>query len=114
MPDVVGGIAALTFLVLLIFCIGDVITTDEVIVRPLLETIWLLFVAILSDGGSFGEDRDGPASRTEAHRTLKAAASIRDAALREGRGASIRSSSTSTWTVNTEKSRLAIGCVKSS
>ncbi len=52
MPDIVGGIVGIGFLVLWIYCIYDVITTDDAIVRHLPKLVWLLLVIVLSDIGS--------------------------------------------------------------
>jgi hypothetical protein len=46
------GIVALALLVLWIFCILDVISTEEVLVRNLPKMLWLLIVIILPDIGS--------------------------------------------------------------
>jgi hypothetical protein len=52
MPDIVAGIVAIGFLVLWIYCIYDVITTDDAIIRHLPKVLWLLIVFILPDIGS--------------------------------------------------------------
>jgi hypothetical protein len=52
MPDIVGGIVAIGFLILWIYCIYDVITTDEAIVRHLPKMVWILIVVLLPDVGS--------------------------------------------------------------
>jgi hypothetical protein len=52
MPDIVAGIVGIGFLVLWLYCIYDVITTDEAIVRHLPKMVWLLIVIILPDVGS--------------------------------------------------------------
>ncbi len=46
------GIVALGLLVLWIFCILDVISTEEVLIRNLPKLFWLLIVIILPDVGS--------------------------------------------------------------
>ena len=46
------GVVALALLVLWIFCILDVISTEEVLCRNLPKYLWLLIVIILSDIGS--------------------------------------------------------------
>jgi hypothetical protein len=52
MPDIVGGVVAIGFLILWIYCIYDVITTDEAIIRHLPKVVWLIIVILLSDIGS--------------------------------------------------------------
>jgi hypothetical protein len=52
MPDIVGGVVGIGFLVLWIYCIYDVITTDEAIIRHLPKVVWLIIVILLSDIGS--------------------------------------------------------------
>ena len=52
MPDIVAGLVGMGFLVLWIFCIFDVITTDQAIVRHLPKLVWLLVVLLLADIGS--------------------------------------------------------------
>jgi len=52
MPDIVGGLVGIGFLVLWFYCIYDVITTDDAIVRHLPKIVWLLIVIVLSDVGS--------------------------------------------------------------
>ena len=52
MPDIVGGIVGIGFLVLWIYCIYNVITTDEAIIRHLPKLVWLLIVVVLPDIGS--------------------------------------------------------------
>jgi hypothetical protein len=52
MPDLVGGLIAVGFLVLWIYAIYDVITTDDVIIRHLPKMVWLIIVLILPDIGS--------------------------------------------------------------
>jgi len=52
MADILGAIVGVGFLVLWIYCIYDVITTDEVLVQHLPKLVWLLIVVLLSDLGS--------------------------------------------------------------
>jgi hypothetical protein len=52
MPDIVAGLVGIGFLVLWLYCIYDVITTDEAIIRHLPKVVWLLIVILLSDLGS--------------------------------------------------------------
>jgi hypothetical protein len=52
MPDIVGGIVGIGFLVLWLYCIYDVITTDDAIIRHLPKVVWLLIVIVLADIGS--------------------------------------------------------------
>jgi len=52
MPDIVGGVVAIGFLILWIYCIYDVITTDDAIIRHLPKIVWLLIVVVLADIGS--------------------------------------------------------------
>jgi uncharacterized integral membrane protein len=52
MADIVGAIVGVGFLILWIYCIYDVITTDEVLVQHLPKLVWLLIVVLLSDLGS--------------------------------------------------------------
>jgi len=52
MPDIIGGVVGIGFLVLWIYCIYDVITTDDAIIRHLPKIVWLLIVILLSDIGS--------------------------------------------------------------
>jgi hypothetical protein len=52
MPDIVAGLVGIGFLVLWLYCIYDVITTDEAIIRHLPKVVWLLIVIFLSDLGS--------------------------------------------------------------
>jgi len=51
-PDIIGAIVGVGFLILWIYCIYDVITTDEVLVQHLPKLVWLLIVVLLSDLGS--------------------------------------------------------------
>ena len=52
MPDVIGGAVAIGFVILWIYCIYDVVTTDEAIVRHLPKLVWLMIVILLPDVGS--------------------------------------------------------------
>jgi len=52
MPDIVAGIVGIGFLVLWFYCLYDVITTDEAIVRHLPKVVWFLVVLVLADIGS--------------------------------------------------------------
>jgi hypothetical protein len=52
MPDIVGGVVGIGFLILWIYCIYDVITTDEAIIRHLPKVVWPIIVILLSDIGS--------------------------------------------------------------
>src|SRR5579864_8051595 len=52
MPDVIAGAVAIGFVVLWIYCIYDVVTTDDVIVRHLPKLVWLMIVILLPDVGS--------------------------------------------------------------
>jgi hypothetical protein len=51
-PELVGGIVAIGFVVLWIYCIYDVITTDDAIVRHLPKLLWLVIVVLIPDIGS--------------------------------------------------------------
>src|SRR5579872_6882760 len=52
MPDIVGAVVAIGFLILWIYCIYDVITTDDAIIRHLPKVVWLIVVILLADIGS--------------------------------------------------------------
>jgi phospholipase D-like protein len=52
MPDIVGAVVGIGFLILWIYCIYDVITTDAAIIRHLPKMVWLILVIILGDIGS--------------------------------------------------------------
>ena len=52
MPDVIAGVVAIGFVILWIYCIYDVVTTDDVIVRHLPKLVWLMIVILLPDVGS--------------------------------------------------------------
>ena len=52
MADIVGALVGVGFLVLWIYCIYDVITTDEALAQHLPKLVWLLIVVLLSDVGS--------------------------------------------------------------
>jgi len=51
-PDIVGAVVGIGFLVLWIYCIYDVITTDDAIIRHLPKVVWLILVFVLADIGS--------------------------------------------------------------
>jgi hypothetical protein len=52
MPEIVAGIVAIGFVVLWIYCIFDVVTTDEAMVRHLPKLVWLIIVVVLPELGS--------------------------------------------------------------
>jgi hypothetical protein len=52
MPDIVAGVVGIGFLILWLYCLYDVITTDDAIIRHLPKVVWLLIVLLLSDIGS--------------------------------------------------------------
>ncbi|MGD0880132.1 MAG: PLDc N-terminal domain-containing protein [Acidimicrobiales bacterium] len=52
MPDIIGALVGVGFLILWIYCIYDVITTDDVLVQHLPKLVWLVLVVLLSDLGS--------------------------------------------------------------
>jgi len=52
MADILGALVGAGFLILWIYCIYDVITTDESLVQHLPKLVWLLIVVLLSDLGS--------------------------------------------------------------
>jgi len=52
MPDIIGALVGVGFLILWIYCIYDVITTDDALVQHLPKLVWLLIVVLLSDLGS--------------------------------------------------------------
>ena len=52
MPELVAGIVAIGFVVLWIYCIFDVITTDDAIVQHLPKLVWLMIVILIPDIGS--------------------------------------------------------------
>jgi hypothetical protein len=52
MADLIGAVVAVGFLVLWIYCIYDVITTDDAIIQHLPKVVWILIVVLLSDLGS--------------------------------------------------------------
>lgn len=52
MPDIVGAVVGIGLLVLWIYCLYDVITTDAAIVRNLPKVVWLVVVLLLADIGS--------------------------------------------------------------
>ena len=52
MPDLIAGVAGIGLLILWIYCIYDVVTTDDVIVRHLPKLVWLMIVILLPEVGS--------------------------------------------------------------
>ena len=52
MPDIIGAAVGVGFLVLWIYCIYDVVTTDDAIIQHLPKVAWTLIVVLLSDLGS--------------------------------------------------------------
>jgi uncharacterized integral membrane protein len=52
MGDIIGAVVGVGLLVLWIYCIYDVITTDHALVQHLPKLVWLLIVVLLSDLGS--------------------------------------------------------------
>lgn len=52
MPDIVGAVVGVGFLVLWIYCIYDVITTDQSLVQHLPKAVWIIIVVLLPDLGS--------------------------------------------------------------
>jgi hypothetical protein len=52
MPDIIGAVVAVGFLALWIYCIYDVITTDDAIIQHLPKAVWIVIVVLLSDLGS--------------------------------------------------------------
>jgi hypothetical protein len=52
MPDIVAGLVGAGFLILWVYCIYDVITTDDVIIRHLPKVLWLIIVLLIPDIGS--------------------------------------------------------------
>ena len=52
MPDIIGGIIGIGLLILWFYCLYDVITTDEAIIRHLPKVVWFLVVLLLADIGS--------------------------------------------------------------
>ena len=53
MPDIVAGLIGIGLLVLWVYCIFDVITTAEAIVRHLPKWVWFVVVLLLGAIGSF-------------------------------------------------------------
>jgi hypothetical protein len=51
-PEIVAGVVAIGFVVLWIYCIFDVVTTHEAIVRHLPKLVWLIIVILLPEVGS--------------------------------------------------------------
>ncbi len=52
MPDIIGAVVGVGFLALWIYCIYDVITTDDAIIQHLPKAVWIIIVVLLSDLGS--------------------------------------------------------------
>jgi hypothetical protein len=52
MPDIVGAVIGVGFLVLWIYCIYDVITTSDSLVQHLPKAVWIIIVVLLPDLGS--------------------------------------------------------------
>jgi Phospholipase_D-nuclease N-terminal len=52
MPDIIGALVGVGFLILWIYCIYDVITTGDELIQHLPKLVWLLIVVILPDLGS--------------------------------------------------------------
>lgn len=52
MPDIIGAAIGVGFLILWIYCIYDVVTTDEVIMQHLPKLVWLLIVVLIPELGS--------------------------------------------------------------
>ena len=52
MPDIIGAVVAVGFLVLWLYCIYDVVTTDHAIMQHLPKAVWILIVVLLPDLGS--------------------------------------------------------------
>jgi hypothetical protein len=52
MPDIIGAVVGVGFLVLWLYCIYDVITTDDAIIQHLPKVVWIIIVVVLSDLGS--------------------------------------------------------------
>lgn len=74
MPDIVAGLVGVGVLVLWIYCLIDVITTDEAIVQHLPKLLWVLIVFFLFDIGSilwlaFGRPRHWTRTVHEQRRT---------------------------------------------
>ena len=67
MTDLIGAVVGVGFLVLWIYCIYDVITTDDAIIQHLPKAVWILIVVLLSDLGSLlwlGFGRPGVGGRS--------------------------------------------------
>jgi hypothetical protein len=52
MPDIIGGLIGIGLMILWFYCLYDVITTDEAIIRNLPKVVWFLIVLLLPDIGS--------------------------------------------------------------
>lgn len=53
MDDIIGGLIGVALLILWIYCIYDVIVTDDAIIRHLPKLVWLMIVFFIPDIGSF-------------------------------------------------------------
>ncbi len=52
MADLLAGLVGIGFVVLWIYCIYDVVVTDDAIVRHLPKLVWLIIVLLIPDIGS--------------------------------------------------------------
>jgi len=52
MPDIVVSLVGLAFLILWVYCIYDVITTDSALMQHLPKALWIIIVVLLGDLGS--------------------------------------------------------------
>ena len=52
MPDVVAGVVGIAFLLVWLYCLYDVLTTDDALIRHLPKIGWFLIVLLLADLGS--------------------------------------------------------------
>jgi Phospholipase_D-nuclease N-terminal len=52
MPEIVGGIVGIAVLVVWIYCLYDVITTEDALVRNLPKIAWFVIVLVLFDLGA--------------------------------------------------------------
>jgi len=52
MPDIVAGVVGIVFLFVWAYCLYDVLTTDEALIRNLPKIAWFLVVLLLFDLGS--------------------------------------------------------------
>lgn len=51
-PDVVAGVVGLVFLFVWLYCLYDVLTTDDALIRNLPKIAWFVIVLLLADIGS--------------------------------------------------------------